>query len=49
METRGEDGFFEMLVCVARLLGEPAIAPVFWCVDLNALLVGEKRGRLTPA
>jgi len=29
--------------------GEEALVPAFWCVEvLNSLLVGEKRGRISP-
>jgi predicted nucleic acid-binding protein len=29
--------------------GEEAVVPAFWCVELlNSLLVGEKRGRISP-
>jgi predicted nucleic acid-binding protein len=31
-------------------IGEEALVPAFWSVEvLNSLLVGEKRGRITPA
>ena len=30
--------------------GQQAVVPAFWCVEvLNTLLIGEKRGRITPA